>query len=176
MDFFKLLPIRSWAYLGLALGLSVLVTWGVMAIRGSGVASEQRKHQVELAQHIERAAAQAYQIAMQDAEIINWSDNARTVTVFKTLWKEHETITYADCKLTPAGRVLYNRAIRYATDLSDTIEQSEQGEESPNAGDRDVKGNDGNTSPAHGTNETASDRQGSSTENVGSAWVIGGGY
>jgi len=147
-----------------------------MAIRNGCVAACERKHQVELAGHIKRAAEEAHQIAMQDAEIINWSDNARTVTVFKTLWKEHETITYADCKLTPAGRVLYNRAIRYATDISDTSEQSEQGEESPNTGDRNVKGNDSSTSPSHGTNETASNRPGSSEENVGSAWVIGGGY
>jgi hypothetical protein len=139
MDFFKLLPIRTWAYLGLAIGLSGLVTWGFVSIRSSGVADCERKHQVELAQHIERAAAQAHQIALQDAEVISWADNVRTRTIFKTLWREHETTVHADCSLTPASRVLWNRAVRAATDLSDTGIEGEPSPPVDNPGNGDNK-------------------------------------
>ena len=139
MGFLSLLPIRSWAHLGLALGISVLVAWGFMAIRGSGVADCERKHQIALAEHIERAAAQAHQIALQDAEVISWADKVRTTTVFKTLWREHETTVHADCSLTPASRVLWNRAVRAATDLSDTGIESEPNPSVDNPGDGNDK-------------------------------------
>jgi len=176
MDFFKLLPIRTWAYLGAFIAVAGLAAWGVMAIRSGGVASCERKHQIELAQHIQRAAEEAHKIALQDAEVISWADNARTNTVFKTLWRNHETVAYADCSLSPAGRVLFNRAISAATDLSDTIEQGESYQTVTKTGNWDDEGNSGSPSPAHGAVAPTGDRPGSSAENVGSAWVVGGAY
>jgi hypothetical protein len=176
MGFLSLLPIRTWAYLGLALCISGFIAWGFMAIRGSGVASCEREHAELNALHVELAAAQAHSIALQDAEVISWADNARTNTVFKTLWRDHETVAYTDCSLSPAGRVLFNRAIAAATDLSDTIEQGESYQTVTKTGNWDTEGNSGSPSPAHGTVAPTGDRPGSSAENVGSAWVVGGGY
>jgi len=165
-------PIAKW--LGVILAIAGLCIGGYLFIYNRGVASCERKHQIALAEHIERASAQAHQIAMQDAEIISWADGKKTV--FKTLWKEHETIVYSDCSLSPAGRVLFNRAIAAATDISDTIEQGESYQTVTKTGNWDAEGNSGSPSPAHGADAPTGDRPGSSAENVGSAWVIGGGY
>jgi len=168
----------SSAYLKLGVAVALIAGLGycVWAIRDSGVQATEQKHKAALAEHIERAAAQAYQISLQDAEVISWADNARTKTVFKTLWRDHETVAYADCSLSPAGRVLWNRASAAATDLSDTIEQGESYQVVTKAGNWDAEGNSGSPSPAHGADAPAGDRPGSSSPNVGSAWVVGGGY
>jgi hypothetical protein len=136
------------------------------------VASCERKHQVELAGHIERAAAQAHQIDLQDAEVIAWSD-AKTRTVFQTIWKEHENTSYADCSLSPAGRVLWNKATRAATDLSNTGEQGGTSETVDNTGDGNAEGNDSSTPTQHGSDAATGDRQGSSAPDAakpGTAW------
>ena len=176
MGFFSLLPIRTWAYLGAFIGITGLATWGFVSIRSSGVAACEREHAELNALHVELAAAQAHSIALQDAEVISWADNARTNIVFKTLWRNHETVAYADCSLSPAGRVLWNRASAAATDLSDTVEQGESYQTVTKAGNWDAEGNSGSPSPAHGADAPTGDRPGGGAENVGSAWVVGGGY
>jgi len=145
-------PIAKW--LGVILAIAGLCIGGYLFIYNRGVADCERKHQIALAEHIERAAAQAHQVAMQDAEIISWADSKKTV--FKTLWKEHETTIYADCKLSPAGRVLHNKATRYATDLTDSSIESEPDSPTTVTGNGDTS-RDGISAPTeHGTTEAVS--------------------
>jgi hypothetical protein len=163
-------PITKW--LGIVLTISGVCIGGYLSIFNRGVADCERKHQVELAAHIERAASQAHQIALQDAEVISWAD-AKTRDVFKTRWKEHETIAYADCALSPAGRVLWNRASRSATDFTDTGEQGEPDQPAADAGDGDAEGNDSSSSARHGSDAATGDRPGSGTPDAakpGTAW------
>jgi hypothetical protein len=171
---FPFTSIVSSAYLklGVAVALIAGLAYCVWVIRDSGVQACERKHQVELAEHIERAAAQAHQIALQDAEVISWAD-AKTRDVFKTRWKEHENISYADCSLSPAGRVLWNRATRAATDLTDTGEQGEPDQPAADAGDGDAEGNDSSASEEHGSDAAVGSGQGSGTPDAtkpGAAW------
>jgi hypothetical protein len=99
--------------LGVAVALTAVLAYGVWAIRDSGVQATEQKHKAALAEHIQRAASQAHQIAMQDAEVSEYYEKWRVKTVVKT-----ETITNeipADCRtctLSPAGLLLLNSAIR----------------------------------------------------------------
>jgi hypothetical protein len=128
------------------------------------------------AESIERAAEEARKIALQDAEIINWSDNVRAKPVFVPIWKEHENTAYADCTLTPAQRVLYNRATRLATDISDSSLEAGSGDGTDSPGDGVDEGDGSAASEAHAGGASTGYRPGSGQENVGSAWVVGGGY
>jgi len=167
-------PIGMWLMLA---GVVLYAGWrGYNAIIDRGVASCEREHAELNALHVELAAAQAHSIALQDAEVISWADNAGTKQVFKPLWRDHETVAYADCSLSPAGRVLWNRASAAATDLSDTVEQGESYQTVTKTGNRDAEGTGGYAPATHGADAPTGDRPGSSAENVGSAWVVGGGY
>jgi hypothetical protein len=140
-------PFAKW--LGIVLAIAGLCIGGYLFIYNRGVADCERKHQIALAEHIERAAAQAHQIAMQDAEIISWADGKKTV--FKTLWKEHETIVYSDCSLSPAGRVLHNKATRYATDITDSSIESEPDSPTTVTGNGDTSRDGSSALAEHGT-------------------------
>jgi hypothetical protein len=171
-SFFKLLPIRTWASIGAALAVAGFIAWGFVSVRNSGMDACERKHQVELAAHIERAAAQAHQIALQDAEVIAWADT-KTRTVFKTLWREHENTAFADCALSPAGRVLWNKATRAATDLTDPSVEAGAAEAADDTGNRDAEGIDSSTSAQHGSDAATGDRPGSGAPDAakpGTAW------
>jgi len=155
--------------IGAALVLSGILIGIYFYIGSRFTADCKRDYAAARAESIERAAAQAREIALQDAEIINWSDKIRTTTIFKTLWKEHENTVYVDCQLTPAQRVLHNRATRHATDLTDSGIESGSGESSSNSGERDVGRDGGATSSPHGSDAPIGDRPGDGPANVGFA-------
>lgn len=174
MGFLLFLKTPLAKYLGIFIAVSIAM-WGLYSAIGNRFTTIcERNHQAAIAESVQRAAEEARSIALQDAEVIAWADKARTTTVFKTLWREHETTNYADCALTPAGRVLQNYATRHATDISDSSIESESGSASTDTGKRDASGDGSDTLTPHGSDAPVSNRPGSSTEDAGSAWSIGG--
>lgn len=116
MGLLSLLPVRAWAFLGIALALSVLVWSGYSAVFNRGVASAEARHAIALAESIERAQAQAREIALQDAEVIQEgaAERERIRTVYRN--REIELVKYvpidcAYCRIAPPGVGLLNDAL-----------------------------------------------------------------
>lgn len=98
-------------YLGFALGLAVAAGSLYMVVDHRGYARCQREHQVALAAHIQRAQAQAVEIALQDAEISESYEIWRTRTVTKVEEVIREIpADCAACRLSPNGLSLINAA------------------------------------------------------------------
>lgn len=84
-------------YIGIALAISGLCWWGYMAIGSSFTAACEDKHRVALAESIERATAQATQIALQDAEVSEYYEKWRTQIVVRNVVEEVTREIPADC-------------------------------------------------------------------------------
>ena len=102
-------PFAKW--LGLALALAAGAWSAYLAIDSRATTRCETEHRLELAEHIERAQAQAHQIAMQDAEISQYYEVWRTRTVTKTEEVIREIpAECARCAISARGMQLLNAA------------------------------------------------------------------
>ena len=102
-------PIAKW--LGAFIGLAAVLAWAYQAIDARAVARCEGKHAIALAEHIQRAQAQATEIALQDAEISESYEIWRTRTVTKVEEVTREVpADCATCRLNPRGLSLLNAA------------------------------------------------------------------
>jgi len=83
--------------LGIAAALAFIVGYGVWAIRDSGVQACEQKHAVVLAESIQRAAAQARALALQDAEVSEYYEKWRTKVIVRNVVEEVTREIPADC-------------------------------------------------------------------------------
>ena len=84
-------------YLGIALAIAGLCWWGYLAIGSRFTAACERKHQLALAESIERATAQAAEIAMQDAEVSQYYEKWRTKVIVRNVVEEVTREIPVDC-------------------------------------------------------------------------------
>lgn len=98
-------------YLGFAAGLAVALGSIYLVVDRRGYARCEREQQVALAAHIQRAQAQATEIALQDAEISESYEIWRTRVVTKVEEVIREIpADCAACRLNPRGLSLLNAA------------------------------------------------------------------
>lgn len=124
-----------------------------------------------LAGHIARAQDEARAIALQDAEVLSWGDRRDTEirTIFRTLYLESAATPERDCSLSPAGRVLWNRANRAASTAASAYSLVEAGPVAGPAGTADAgdAGTDANQPhPGHGTDGDLGQTAGGSAPNA----------
>lgn len=84
-------------YIGIALAVAGLCWWGYMAIGNRFTAACERKHQLALAESIERATTQAHQLALQDAEVSEYYEKWRTQVIVRNVVEEVTHEIPADC-------------------------------------------------------------------------------
>ena len=109
---FFTLAIRSPAvWIGALIGVAALCAWAYQTIDSRAVARCEGKHAIALAGHIQRAQAQATEIALQDAEISESYEVWRTRTVTKVEEVTREVpADCAACRISPVGLSLINAA------------------------------------------------------------------
>jgi hypothetical protein len=103
-------------YIGAPVAIALLAWGGYAFIHHRGVADCERDHNQALVESIKRAAAQAREIALQDAEVLY--STYRTVERIRTVYREREQgvkdAVHQDCRLcalSPDGLKLLNDAL-----------------------------------------------------------------
>jgi hypothetical protein len=103
-------------YIGAPVAIALLAWGGYAFIHHRGVADCERDHNLALADSIQRAAAQAREIALQDAEVLD--STYRTVERIRTVYREREQgvkdAVPQDCRLcalSPSGLNLLNQSL-----------------------------------------------------------------
>lgn len=117
MDFLSGLSARTWAWIGLVALVTFLGWRGYGAIYDRGVAATERKHQAALAYHIQRAQAQAREIALLHAKAAEKTIHIQRQIEIKYRDREIEVIRHvkvddAGCPgLTQFGHGLLNSVL-----------------------------------------------------------------
>lgn len=124
MPFLSLIPLRAWLYLAAVVAITAGLWGGYRHVVGIGRDDCERDHAASLAASIERATAQANQIAVQDAAVSEYYEKWRTRVVVQTESVTHEIPPDCrQCGLGPNGLQLLNSIRR--------------GESAPDAGQPD---------------------------------------
>lgn len=88
MGFLSLLSGRAWVWGGGIIALAAFLVWGAVSlVHGTRDACEGR-HAVAMAESIKRAEAQAREIALQDAEVLQSGETTRER--IRTVYRERE--------------------------------------------------------------------------------------
>jgi hypothetical protein len=103
-------------YIGAPVAIALLA-WGCYAfIHHRGVADCERDHNLALVESIQRAATQAREIALQDAEVLN--DVVSVVEKIRVVYREREQgvkdaipLDCRQCSLSPSGLGLLNESL-----------------------------------------------------------------
>jgi hypothetical protein len=107
-------PIARYALAGIA--FSAVLGGGYLFIHHRGVADCERDHNLALVESIQRASAQAREIALQDAEVLN--DVVSVVEKIRIVYREREQgvkdavpLDCRQCSLSPSGLGLLNESL-----------------------------------------------------------------
>ena len=111
---------KVWAGFIAACLVAAALGWAGMAIDSRAIARCEGRHALALAESIERAQAQARELALQDAEVISAGETTREKIriIYRDREKEleqHVPVDCAKCRLSDSGIGLLNDALSNAT-------------------------------------------------------------
>lgn len=149
MDFLSLLSGRAWAWGGAIVALASFLVWGAISLVHSTRDACEGRHALELAESIERASAQAREIALQDAEVLQSGEITRER--IRTIYRERERklaemvpVDCNACRISPPAIGLLNDALaNRPTKPSNQNTDPLPGLGNPPSGGRNFRGIDG---------------------------------